>query len=120
MNNGEGRQRISGERCATLLALLLPTLRCGIVAFMSADPLFAGGSLLELPERRLGFQPVDQEFAGLEGSLAMGRADRHQDDAVAGLQSSVAMHDQGRLERPAAAGLRPTVPPRPLGPAGIV
>src|SRR5260370_769048 len=118
--SGEVRRRISQQSCTTLLALLLPTLRCSIVAFVSADPLFAGGRLLELPERRLGLQPVDQEFAGLEGGLAMRRADRDQHDAVARLQSSVAMHDQRRLERPAAAGLGFDLLQRFLGHAGIM
>ncbi len=39
---------------------------------MRADPLFAGGSLFELPERRLGLEPVDEELAGFEGGFAVG------------------------------------------------
>src|SRR5215207_4711172 len=39
--------------CA-LLALLLPARGGGIVAFMGADPLFAGRRLFQLPERCLG------------------------------------------------------------------
>src|SRR5262249_15080378 len=51
--------------------VLFPALRCLVVAFMGADPLVASRGLLELPERRLGLQPIDQEFTGLEGCFAM-------------------------------------------------
>ena len=57
-----------------LLALLLPARGGGIVAFVSADPFLAGRRLFQLPERCLGLEPVYQEFAGLEGGLAMRRA----------------------------------------------
>src|SRR5258708_36507689 len=42
---------------ATLLAILLPPRRGGIVAFVRADPFLAGRRFLELPESRLGLEP---------------------------------------------------------------
>ena len=38
----------------------------GIVGFPRGDPALARGRLLELPERRPGLEPVDQEGAGVE------------------------------------------------------
>src|SRR5262249_45136693 len=60
---------------------------------------------LELPERGLGLEPVDQELAGLEGCLAVRRGGHHQDDAIAGLEPAVAVDDQGCVEFPPAARL---------------
>ena len=87
---------------------------------MRADPFFALGRLLELPERSLGLEPIDQEFARLERRLAVRRADRHQHDPLARLHPPVAMHDQRRLERPAALGLGLDLLQRLLGHAWIV
>ena len=87
---------------------------------MGADPFLAGRCLLELPERSLGLEPVYQEFTGLEGGLAMRRADRHQHDAVARLHAAVAVHNQCRLERPAPVGLGLDVLERLFGHAGVV
>src|SRR4051794_26217716 len=100
------RSQLTG--CATVAnflapqgLFLLPPCSSLVVVGMRADPFLARRRLLELPERRLGLEPIDQEFAGLEGRLAVWRAHRHQYYAIACLHPAVAMDDQGGLQRPA-------------------
>src|SRR5205085_3737775 len=63
------RERGVVGRRSDLHLLRVPALPRGVVLGAGVDPAFAGGSLLALPERRFGLQPVDQEMAGGEGCL---------------------------------------------------
>src|SRR3546814_5890167 len=70
---------------------LHPACRGLVVAVAGVDPLGAFAGLFELPERRLGLQPVHEECAGLEGGLAVRRSGGDHDDPVAGLEAAVAV-----------------------------
>src|SRR5690349_10788763 len=76
----------------------LPLIRSSVVAFLGLDPGRAFGAFFQLPERRLGFEPIDQERAGLERGLAMSRRGGDQHDAVTRLQLAVAMDDENAVE----------------------
>src|SRR3954470_24833621 len=78
-----------------------PTSRCRIVLGTRLDPAFAIRGFLALPERGVGFQPVDQEMAGGERRLAMWRCRRDQHDAVTWFEPTIAMDDQRGGKRPA-------------------
>src|SRR5215813_9354692 len=84
-----------------LRVLLDPARRGRIVALARRDPLLAGPGFLQLPERRLGLEPVDEKRAGLERRLAMRRSGSDEDDALARLQPAIAVDDQARLQGPA-------------------
>src|SRR5579883_235740 len=118
VTEGVNRRARTSVACARLL--FLPAGRRLVVPGMGADPFFALWRVFQLPERRLGLQPIDQELAGLECRFAVRRADGDQHNTVTGLQPAVAMNDQGRLERPAATGLGLDLLQRRLGHAGIV
>src|SRR6476620_5647570 len=66
-----GVNRRSGTSVAFERLLFLPAGGGLVVLGMRADPFFALRGVLELPERRLGLEPVDQELAGLEGGLTV-------------------------------------------------
>src|SRR5581483_947520 len=78
-----------------------PALRRPIVAVTSGDPMGARRCLLQLPEGRLGLQPVDQELTALKSGLPVRGGSRDQYDALAGEQPAEAVDDQARLQRPA-------------------
>src|SRR3546814_5286300 len=63
----------------------LPARRRRVVGVAGIDPAFAGRRLFQLPERRLGLQPVDQEGATVECGLAVRRRGRDEHDRVARL-----------------------------------
>ena len=48
-----------------------PALRCLVVTCARGDPMGAARCFLQLPEGRLGLQPVDQELTAFQGCLAM-------------------------------------------------
>src|SRR5258707_4743490 len=76
-----------------------------VVVGAGGDPLRAVWRLLELPERRLGLEPVDQEGARVERRLAVRRGGGDQDDALTRLEPAVAMDDQAVDQLPAPARL---------------
>src|SRR6202012_5411826 len=85
---GVNRRTHASVAYGTLL-FIPPVLPPGgrlVVSGVRADPFFAFWRVFQLPERRLGLEPVDQEFAGLERRFAVRRADRDQHDALAWLQ----------------------------------
>src|SRR3546814_7019583 len=84
------------------------------------NPLARCAVLFQLPERCPGLQPVDQEFRGLEGRLAMGRGGDHADDAVAGCQLPITVYDEAVVERPALARLGDAGLELALGHAGVM
>src|SRR5690348_11091486 len=100
----EGVNRRTRISVAYEILLFLPAGRRLVVSGMCADPFFAFWRVFQLPERRLGLEPVDQELAGLECRFAVRRADRDQHNPVTGLEPAMAMDDHGRLQRPAAVG----------------
>src|SRR5262249_53869305 len=77
-----------------------------VVDIARLDPFGAARRLLELPEGRLGLEPVDEEVAALERRLAMRRGGDDEDDALARLEPAVAVDDERGFERPAPARLR--------------
>src|SRR5690242_7116392 len=62
---------------------LCPAFGGGLVARLGVDPARAFRRLLELPERRLGLEPVDEEMTALERRLAMRRGGGDEHDALA-------------------------------------
>src|SRR5215470_7230864 len=64
--------------------------------------MFAGWRLFSFPERRIGFEPIDQEMTGGERRLAMRRSGSDEHDAVAGFEPTVAMNYEYGIEWPAA------------------
>src|SRR5260370_24848811 len=92
--------------------LRYPAFRGGSVARLGLDPARALGRLLELPERRLGLEPVDEEMAAGEGRLAMRRGGGDEHDARPGLAPAVAVGDPPRRAPPAPAPRGPDPPHR--------
>ena len=91
-----------------------------IVGRLGVDPLRPIRCLILFPEGSLGFQPVDEEMAGLECSLAMGRGGSHEDDAIARFEAPVAMDDEAVDQIPARSRLILDAPQLFLGHGGIV
>ena len=77
-------------------------------------------AFLELPEGRLGLEPVDQEVAGLEGRLAVRRGGDDEHDVLARLQPAIAVDDERGIDRPARQRLRLDLRQRLLRHAGIM
>src|SRR5438067_1191563 len=88
------RARISDSGVVRLDA---PALARLVVARTRIDPARAFGRVFLFPERRLGFQVIHQELAGLEALVTVRGSDGHHHDLLAGLQRPDAM-DHARAE----------------------
>src|SRR5690348_6676679 len=69
--SGGGRARPVEAAGGALL--LYPAFGGDLIARLSVDPACARRRLLELPERRLGLEPIDEEMTALKRRRAMRR-----------------------------------------------
>ena len=84
-------------------ASAFPTLRSPVILGLGGNPLGALGSGFLFPEGGFGFQPINEEMAGLESRLPVrGRSD-DEHDVIARFQLAITVDDQASASIAASA-----------------